>query len=494
MNNEIVSRGELINSLSKKIDDVLHLLIPSGVPCALLEFPDYANAGDSAIWLGEREWLRRNGNPVVYTCGKKNYSQKILADQVGDGIILLQGGGNFGDLWLDHQHFREMVISDFPHNKIIQLPQTFYFKQRDTLERSAKIINAHNHLILLCRDKQTFDFAVKEFSVQSILCPDMAFVLGRMERVGSPQTDIVWLSRTDKETLNKPRPVNEPGIKHTDWLKEPDTDLNKEYVDLVEETKRYPEKWLSLQESLLRMCDEQAKKRFINGCKILSEGKIVVTDRLHGHIMSLLLNIPHILMDNSYGKIRGFYETWTQHNELTLWADSPEEGLCGISSNAEFQRVLQKQGVKLDSTVNRLKRSLLAENGWTTPGEEVKRQWLKQVAQTNGEIFQVIPSAKKIILVDEDMVREELSINNKIIPFLERDHKYWGLPADDEAAITEIERLKKLNANYIVFAWPAFWCLDHYAGMNNYLVSNYKCIKRTKNIIVFNLSQKAEEI
>ena len=46
---------------------------------ALIDFPAHPNVGDSAIWLGERAYLRRRGADVAYTCDIKNYSKSRLA-------------------------------------------------------------------------------------------------------------------------------------------------------------------------------------------------------------------------------------------------------------------------------------------------------------------------------------------------------------------------------------------------------------------------------
>src|SRR3546814_13361207 len=54
-----------------------------------------------------------------------------------------------------------------------------------------------------------------------------------------------------------------------------------------------------------------AEWRFQRGLAMLSTGERVVTDRLHAHILSLLLDIPHVLLDNSYGKVAGFADQWT---------------------------------------------------------------------------------------------------------------------------------------------------------------------------------------
>jgi hypothetical protein len=66
----------------------------------------------------------------------------------------------------------------------------------------------------------------------------------------------------------------------------------------------------------------------MRGCRILGEGRVVVTDRLHGHILCLLMNIPHVLIGDKYGKIESFYDAWTKSCDLTVWADSLMDALA----------------------------------------------------------------------------------------------------------------------------------------------------------------------
>jgi pyruvyl transferase EpsO len=67
---------------------------------------------------------------------------------------------------------------------------------------------------------------------------------------------------------------------------------------------------------------EFASARLLRGLTLLSRGRGVITDRLHAHILSLLLDKPHVLVDNSYGKNRTFYETWTSECEIAELAVS----------------------------------------------------------------------------------------------------------------------------------------------------------------------------
>ena len=43
----------------------------------------------------------------------------------------------------------------------------------------------------------------------------------------------------------------------------------------------------------------------------LQRGKVLVTDRLHGHILAILLDIPTVIIDNKIQKLSNFRNTWT---------------------------------------------------------------------------------------------------------------------------------------------------------------------------------------
>jgi pyruvyl transferase EpsO len=57
----------------------------------------------------------------------------------------------------------------------------------------------------------------------------------------------------------------------------------------------------------------------------LSLGRIVITDRLHGHIFCLMLGIPHVLLNDDDGKNWNFYETWGRQSGLCRLARTPAD-------------------------------------------------------------------------------------------------------------------------------------------------------------------------
>jgi pyruvyl transferase EpsO len=320
------SARDTILQLNERIDAVLTPLLPPGTCCALLGFPNYPNVGDSAIWLGTKAWLKRNGLTLVYVSDHRTYARERLARRIGTGVILLNGGGNFGDLYPPVQSFRERVISDFPGNPIIQLPQSICFQRREALERARRVLDAHPRLTLLLRDEHSLEIARRAFQARSLLCPDMAIALGPMSRRGAARHERLWLLRNDQEAL----PQHRDGLVHreaVDWNTETEQPLRRLVFFLTTQMRAHPRKLAWLDGIITACFDRLARDRLIRGCRLLSQGDTVVTDRLHGHVLSLLLGIRHVVLDNNDGKVKSFYEAWTSRCELACWAGVAEEAL-----------------------------------------------------------------------------------------------------------------------------------------------------------------------
>lgn len=90
---------------------------------AVIDFPDHANVGDSAIWLGELAVLRQiTGRDPCYISTWRDFDCDAFRDACPDGIVFLQGGGNLGDIWLHHQRFREDVLAIVRDRTVVQPP------------------------------------------------------------------------------------------------------------------------------------------------------------------------------------------------------------------------------------------------------------------------------------------------------------------------------------------------------------------------------------
>lgn len=309
--------SQLITSLRATIDSVVGTIVPPGTSLALLDFPNHANVGDSAIWLGEANWLAQRHNKRRYVCEVGTYDPEVLLRRVPAGPILLHGGGNFGDLWPRHQAFRERVIRDFPDRQIVQLPQTIHFENHRALEASRRAIGSHKNFTLLVRDKRSHSIARSAFDCRVELCPDMAFCLALSDRRRPAAHEFIFIRRLDKEGHASTAFVGVPSDALTvDWPDESGSILRIVARAFTRACMRYPARMAATGP---RISDFLARWRLRRGVNTLLKGKFIYSDRLHAHILCVLLGIPHQVIDNSYGKLSGFVDTWTRGSCETAW-------------------------------------------------------------------------------------------------------------------------------------------------------------------------------
>jgi SAM-dependent methyltransferase len=118
--------------------------------------------------------------------------------------------------------------------------------------------------------------------------------------------------------------------------------------------------------------------------------------------------------------------------------------------------------------------------------ESVQRH--QQIVQ---DIADLVRPGDSFILVDGGELENMVAGGRRALPFLERDGQYWGNPPDDRTAIRELERLRRSGARFLVFAWPAFWWLDHYTGFHRHLRAKFPCSLRNDRLVAFDLSPTA---
>src|SRR5690606_6141637 len=99
-----------------------------------LDLPYHDNIGDTLIWEGTRHFIQH----LPFRCRYSSAIETFKASQIKpNDIILLHGGGNFGDLWYKHQQFRLDILAQYKDHRIILLPQTVYYQDKEQLEQDA---------------------------------------------------------------------------------------------------------------------------------------------------------------------------------------------------------------------------------------------------------------------------------------------------------------------------------------------------------------------
>ncbi len=309
--------NNLCNTLRQRISDtLLPIIAPFSERIHLLDPPDHPNVGDCAILLGELDFLDRAlpKSEVDFTdWTQASHGLRQIEDS---SIILIHGGGNFGDIWPDHHNFRLHILREFKHRKIVQLPQSIHFDSSAVLKETQDAIAAHPDFTILARDRRSEAFAREHFDCRVEICPDMAFAMNPIHRRAA-EDDVFCLLRGDKEVVAEHdeivRSLKAMGlsIKVDDWLDDPRTLAKLHDRFFRSMSKHAPSVRHLMAKQALSARRKYARSRLERGIDYLSQGRVVVTDRLHAHIISTLLGIPNLVFNSYDAKATALYETWT---------------------------------------------------------------------------------------------------------------------------------------------------------------------------------------
>ena len=87
----MIGMGECVANLNRVIDRVLRPMIESQPVGAMIDFPNYSNVGDSAIYLGQLAYLRSLGvSRLDFISDFQTYDRRALAKAVDDGMELAE--------------------------------------------------------------------------------------------------------------------------------------------------------------------------------------------------------------------------------------------------------------------------------------------------------------------------------------------------------------------------------------------------------------------
>ena len=311
---------ENVKELKKHIYS--HLARCSNKKCIYLDLPYYTNIGDVLIWQGTESFIKENNIECIYRTDYSNFNYK---DIEADTIIFLQGGGNFGDIWRQHQDFRLRIIELYPNNPIIILPQTIYYEDDKKLEQDAALMNKHNNLTICARDTVSLEILTKYFTnSKNLLVPDMAYCIDDkiLDRYKSKEVSdkALYLKRTDKEYKENPKveellAKEQRPIDKRDW-----PSMEKKslvlfiYGKLMAVKRRIDNRAISHIIDIY-MCKIFRPAMLKIGIEFVSKYPTIYTTRLHVAILSTLLEKDFTFVDNSYGKNKQFYQTWLSENK-----------------------------------------------------------------------------------------------------------------------------------------------------------------------------------
>lgn len=294
--------------------------IPPGSRVVCVDEPLHRNIGDHLIHLGMERFFREHGMRVAARVHRYNYSRRWLGRALSAQTILVcSGGGHLGNLYPWHQALRAQLMVDFPHHRIVILPQSLYFSRPESRHPFVSQFNRHPDCHVFLRDRDSLAQAEQIKLHRIYLAPDMAHALYPLDTQGHtpvhgfyPAVERRYLLRRDREALSYSKACNGsefmPGKGFWDW---PDLVRVEDTLVLAAIASS---SWIARGVGPCPYADDALdwiRARLVQrGLALFSTCEEVVTSRLHGALLGLLLNKRVTLLPSLTGKSTSYYHTW----------------------------------------------------------------------------------------------------------------------------------------------------------------------------------------
>ncbi|WP_319205476.1 polysaccharide pyruvyl transferase family protein [uncultured Ilyobacter sp.] len=307
--------------------------------------PRHKNMGDHAIAFASKKFIEENFKDYNFIeldmVDLYKYGIALKSFLTPDDIIMILGGGNMGDMYLQDEEQRRFIINKFRKNKIISLPQTISFSDtergRKELEKSKKAYNSHEKLLLTAREKKSFEIMKKNFNESNVIeVPDIVLYLNEIKN--ESREYILLCLRKDKE-----------GVLSQEF---------KENIRLLL-MKKYKK---------VKVIDTVFKKnidkntRDLNLKRLLTDirkSQLVITDRLHGMIFCVITGTPCLVLGTFNHKVTGVYK-WVEglkHVKMVTQEELNEDliNICDKIINSKIEKYnFSKEFDKLIDSIQNL--------------------------------------------------------------------------------------------------------------------------------------------
>lgn len=275
--------------------------------------PIHTNLGDLAQYYCIKKWLQDNYFDYNLVCIETygSYNKKFLKELNkklnSDSIIVFQSGYCTKENHLDHKMHRKL-IKLFPNNKFIFFPQTVKFFDFNELKKTAKIYNRASDITFLARDQISFETAKKYFiSAKVLLYPDIVTeLIGNIPITTPRKKGLLLCLRNDGEKL-----FSDSAFKDEELVNKFD------FIDKCDTTSPYNYSFTI--ENLETVLLEFLKK--------LSNYKVIITDRYHGTIFSLIANTKVIVVPTNDHKVTTGAKWFDGVYDSVTLVDSPRESI-----------------------------------------------------------------------------------------------------------------------------------------------------------------------
>lgn len=254
--------------------------------------PAHSNLGDLAQGVCIRRWLKKHypdrqvveieTNVLVNT--SFSLLRKLKKVYKAEDFIVFQSGYTTTDLggYADEMHRAVMKI--LPNARMLMLPQTIFFEKESNKLRTSQEYNKMDKMLFLSRDAVSFEMAKEMFpDLDVMLYPDIVTTLIGTKEFNNTRNGIMFCCRDDSEKFYSDDEINNLMKKCSEICPVAKTDTTKQ----------------GKTSSIV----SNAENLINNEIEEYSKYKLIITDRYHGTILSLVAGTPVIIIKTTDHKV-----------------------------------------------------------------------------------------------------------------------------------------------------------------------------------------------
>ena len=258
----------------------------------LLGIPTAANMGDMTQYLLILEWLRKNypdydvvdfpSRSILYkNCRFLDILEKKLKPE---DYIFFQSGYDTHDLGGEEDIMHKAVIPRFPRQKMIMMPQTVFFQSKERERQSSEAYSKNRGMLFLARDQVSYQKAQEMFpDLNVVLYPDIVTTLIGKYHFKSERKGVLFCHRADGEKFYSKEELEalKTRLRRKTAVDSADTTISAPNMFVRRDVRKY------LHKMLLQF----------------SRYQVIITDRYHGTIFSLIAGTPVIVIKTTDHKV-----------------------------------------------------------------------------------------------------------------------------------------------------------------------------------------------
>ena len=308
---EILKQYKILEERIKDIDENKRKVLYVGIPL-------HPNLGDQAQYYCINNWLEKNykGYEIIeypdclINSNIFNINRKIKNIISKEDIIVFQSGYRTTDVAnKPGEYAHRKIVNEYSNNKILVFPQTINFKDEIEFEKSQKAYSNGNKVMFLARDEKSYKMALEKYSDNNVeLYPDIVTSLIGCYKFENERNGFLCCMRRDAEKFYE----------------------NKEIADMIENLEKIDK--VTRNDTTIEISADELRKNLKsvleNMIEEFSKYKVVITDRYHGTIFSLISNTPTIVIGSTDHKLSSgvdWFKNVKGFEKYIFFANSLEE-------------------------------------------------------------------------------------------------------------------------------------------------------------------------